>query len=124
VFFSDRAPGVTAAVPGPGGTVFGVDIHLRDLSGFLADLRIGHTGRAVLVDSTGRLVAAPDPAHMLREVGRELLPVRVDEFDDPVLAAAWDRFRVEGSGRRVLEVAGVRQVTIVANLASANPAGT
>src|SRR5579871_2331248 len=68
VFFTHHTPGVTAAIrySGPDGIdrVFGVDITLQTLSDFLASLKIGRTGRAVIIDETGHLIAAPDAARL------------------------------------------------------------
>ncbi len=116
VFFTHRTPGVTAAIRyrGQDNTdhVFGVDITLKALSDFLASLKIGRSGRAVIIDDSGHLIAAPDMSHILREQNGQLATVRLDQFDDPMLAAAYDRFRVEGYGRHVILLAGVPVVSI------------
>jgi len=56
-FFTQKIPGVTAAVRGPeeDPDVIGIDIRLDELSRFLASLSIGRTGRAYIVDRTGAL---------------------------------------------------------------------
>jgi len=111
VFFSDRAPGITAALRAEASdgkqVVVGVDIKLDALSQFLAGLKIGRTGRAMIIDAQGELIAYPDATRMLRQQGDDLVSVHVDELDDPALRAAWDRYRVEGPGRRTLEVNGI-----------------
>ena len=120
VFFSDRAPGITAALRAEASdgkqVVVGVDIKLDALSQFLAGLKIGRTGRAMIIDAQGELIAYPDATRMLRQQGDDLVSVHVDELDDPALRAAWDRYRVEGPGRRTLEVNGSRIVTAVVPL--------
>lgn len=71
VFFTDRAPGITASIryqgPSNAGQVFGVDITLKALSSFLASLKIGRSGRAVIFDGAGHLIAAADPTRILHE---------------------------------------------------------
>ncbi len=123
VFYTDRAPGITAAIryTDPDGKVFvlGVDIALKALSDFLASLRIGRTGRAFIVNGSGHLIAAPSADRLLRQTDNELVAVRVDELGDPVLTAAYDRFRVEGQGHRVVEVDGKQQITMVEKLPAA-----
>jgi class 3 adenylate cyclase len=123
IFFTDRLPGVTAAIRyrGPDGAerVFGVDITLEALSHFLASLKIGRTGRAVIVDGSGHLTAAPDASHILREQNGQVTAVRLDQLDDRVLTSAYDRFRVEGDGRRVITVDGQRIVSIASRLPAA-----
>ena len=120
VFFSDRAPGITAALRAETSdgkqVVVGVDIKLDALSQFLGGLTIGKSGRAMIIDAQGQLIAYPDANRILRPQGDTLVSVHVDELDDPVLTAAWDRFRVEGPGRRTLEVNGARIVTAVVPL--------
>jgi adenylate cyclase len=125
IFFTDQAPGVTAAIrftkPDGGVRVFGVDITLKALSGFLARLRIGRGGRAIIFDSTGHLIAAPysDTTRVLRGHGDQMVAARVDELGDAAVTGAYDRFRVEGYGRRIITVDGERNVSIVARLPAA-----
>ena len=61
VFYTAGEPGVTASqrYTGRDGRVFvlGVDITLAELSRFLGSLQIGDTGRAMIVDGDGRVIA-------------------------------------------------------------------
>ncbi|MBA4096648.1 MAG: hypothetical protein C0484_07760 [Rhodospirillum sp.] len=115
IFFSDRKPGVTVStrVPEPGGfdRVFGVDVTLEELSRFLASLEIGADGRALIMDDKGQVIAVPNSEKFIKPVGDEFVPPKVDELGDPVLTAAFDRFRVEGQGRRILEREDVRYIS-------------
>lgn len=125
VFFTARVPGVTAAIryhdPNGTDTVFGVDITLDKLSRFLAGLHIGRTGRAVIFDDAGHLIAVPDtnPEHILRGQGDQLTTARLDQLGDPALTGAYDRFRVEGYGRRLIRVDGQPIDSIAAPLPGA-----
>ncbi|TQF81659.1 GAF domain-containing protein [Elioraea sp. Yellowstone] len=117
VFFTDRVPGLTVSVAmreetGELRGVFGADIRLDALSAFLAGLTIGRTGRAMIIDRRGTLVAFPEADRTIKQVGDRLAPVRLDELNDPVLTRAFDIVRVEGPGRRTIEVAGTRHLTI------------
>lgn len=119
IFFTDRKPGITAseALFAPDGrlaAVFGVDIALDNLSAFLARLRIGRTGRAMIIQDDGRIVAFPDPARTFRATGDQLEPMPLGDIGDPVLERAYNLFRVEGHGRKVIEVAGDRYISAVA----------
>ncbi|MBV8592188.1 MAG: GAF domain-containing protein, partial [Acetobacteraceae bacterium] len=120
IFATAGTPGVTASVryTAPDGRtfVFGVDIALKALSEFLASLQIGRTGRALIFDDSGHLIAAPESIRVLQQHAPELLVARLDELGDPILTAAYDRFRLEGYGRRVVEVNGVRQIIMVSKL--------
>ena len=115
IFFSDGKPGVTVSsrVPDPAGVerVFGVDVTLDELSKFLSSLEIGQDGRALIMDNEGRVIAVPNSEAVIKPVGDEFIPPKVDEIGDPVLTAAFDRFRVEGKGRRILEHEDVRYIT-------------
>ena len=123
VFFSQRVPGITASAKyrAPGGQpyVFGADITLDALSHFLASLKIGRTGRAVIIDNTGRLIAAPSSGGTLLTTGGQLGAARVDELGDKVLTHAYDRFRIAGPGHRVITVAGRRYISAVTPIAGA-----
>jgi len=120
IFYTDKKPGITVSdrVKDTDGRqrVFGVDITLEQLSQFLSSLEIGETGRAIIIDNDGRLIAVPDAEKMLRPSGDEFIPPRLDEIGDPILTGAYDRFRVEGQGKRVIEIDGVRYVTSVSPL--------
>ncbi len=123
VFFTDREPGLTASVrwQGPDGRmyVFGVDITLATLSRFLSRLEVGQTGKAMIVDGNGKLIAYPDPEVMLRSTTEGTITKRVDELGDPLLAAAYDRFRVEGRGRTTLTVGEDRYILSVSRIPAA-----
>jgi adenylate cyclase len=117
IFYSQRVPGITASAKyrDPNGRLylFGVDITLDALSHFLASLEIGRTGRAVIIDDAGQLIAAPRGSAMLREINGQLAAPHVDELGDDVLTHAYDRFRVEGAGHRAIEVGDRRYISAV-----------
>src|SRR5262249_573249 len=104
--------------PDPNGIdrVFGVDVTLEELSRFLSTLEIGTHGRALIMDEGGRLIAVPNSEQMIKPSGDEFVPPKVDELDDPILTAAYDRFRVEGQGRRIIDRDGTRYISSVTAL--------
>lgn len=122
VFFTARSPGLSVSVPtdweGQRGAI-GLDIDLVALSRFLAGLRVGQHGQAMILDREGRLIAHPDPARILREEGGRLRPLRLDELGEPVLVRAFDLLRLEGNLRRVEEVGGERHILIANELPDA-----
>ncbi len=122
IFFTARAPGVTAAIRmgDQAGTVFGVDITLKALSSFLGALHIGNSGRAVIIDDTGHLIAAPDSSRLLRGEGTHLATAQIDQIGDPALASAYDHFRIEGYGSRLITVNREQLVSIAAHLPAAS----
>jgi class 3 adenylate cyclase len=99
--------------------VVGADIALGVLSKFLASLEIGHSGRAFIIDGTGRLVASPTGSVMVNLDGNEPIAEKIDAFGDPIVTRAYDQYRVEGNGRHVVELDGQRYITAVTPLASA-----
>jgi adenylate cyclase len=120
IFFSDGKPGITVStkVREPGGTdrVFGVDITLEELSRFLGTLEIGEAGRALIMDQEGRIIAVPNSEQLIKPTGDAFVPPKVDELGDDVLTAAFDRFRVEGEGRRAIERDGISYISSVTPL--------
>ena len=103
VFFTGNEPGITASAKYQtveGQTfVVGVDITLASLSEFLASLKIGETGRGMIIDGDGRVVAYPRAERVVRHGGSEAITARIDEIGDAPAAAAFDRFRISGPGR-------------------------
>jgi class 3 adenylate cyclase len=121
IFFTDQKPGVTVSLPiiadnGELRGVLGLDIDLERLSTFLASLQIGRSGRAMIIDEAGRLVASPDLTRMFKKVGDTLQPVRLDEFGDVVLSRAFNHFRIEGYGHRTLDVDRHRYISTTSSL--------
>jgi adenylate cyclase len=123
VFFTDRKPGITVstALRDAQGAVIGVlglDIGLGTLSEFLAGLHVGHTGKVLIVDRDGRLIAHPDPERMMRSGAEGPTTARLDELDDPVLTRAFDHLRLERTLRRTVEVGGERYILAASPLPS------
>ncbi|WP_291298847.1 cache domain-containing protein [Elioraea sp.] len=120
VFFTDRTPGITASVAfrkaGELRGVFGVDIRLDALSAFLRTLSIGHSGRAMIVDRDGRVVAYPDAGRAVIEQGGEIIRSRLDALNDPVLLRAYSLMRVNGHQRFTFAIDGTSHIAIWARM--------
>jgi class 3 adenylate cyclase len=120
IFYTHREPGITAAIryraEDGADHVFGVDITLKALSDFLTSLKIGRSGRAVIIDDTDHLIAAPNELAIARERGGQYVTARPDELDASALASVYDRFRVEGYGRRVIQIGGVPMIAMASRL--------
>ena len=120
-FFTDLAAGVTAAVPAVGDgdallAVIGADVTLETISGFLGSMTIGKTGQAVIIDDAGHLIAHPS-AEIVREgPDGERRLATIEDVQDPILQSAFDRFRIEGHGRRQFELDGRRYISSVTSL--------
>jgi len=123
VFFTDRKPGITVAARyrGENGRfyVYGVDISLDALSRFLASLRIGTRGKAVIIDKTGQLVASPSGSVMVDQGKGDPVPATVDQLGDPALTRAYDHFRADGAGRYVIDLGGQPYIVTATPLATA-----
>jgi len=128
IFFTDRDPGITAsrmhASRGGRVEVFGADIKLEALSRFLQGLKIGANGHALIFDDNGTLVALPDMKRMLRREGDTVTAACLDQLDDPVLLAAYDRYRVEGYGRRIISVGDKRYISMFSQVPGAGSGWT
>jgi adenylate cyclase len=119
IFFTDRRPGITAslAVAGEDGrpvAVVGVDVTLAALSDFIAGLRIGRSGQAVLMDRAGGLIAARDASRVVKQDGSTLVQRRADEIGDPILTRAFDMARLNPHVRAVFELEGQRHIVLAA----------
>ena len=124
IFYTSQAPGITASVrfneSGAADRVFGVDITLEALSGFLASLQIGRTGRAAIVDRAGMVIAAPSLARSAAASGGQKALTAIASLSDPALTGAYDRFRVEGYGSRTITVGDAPYVAIASRLPAAS----
>ncbi|WP_370283692.1 cache domain-containing protein [Pseudooceanicola sp.] len=103
IFFSSRQPGITLASPvmdGPDRVrgIVGVDIEISDISDFLARLRIGATGRALIIHENGDVIAHPNKDLLKAENADGTLRfVDIRSFEDPIARAAFAD--LEASGR-------------------------
>jgi adenylate cyclase len=116
LFFTLRKPGITLSVPHYDSrhqliAVSGVDIELASLSAFLKGLEIGITGKAIVVDGSGRVVAYPSDSWLPTDRPDAVAP-QLDQMGDPVLTRVYNRLRVEGYGRNVLDVGDQRIIVL------------
>lgn len=103
IFFTSRSPGITAATPVVGfdGVVqgaVGVDIEIKEISNFLAQLNIGKNGAAFVLNQNGDVIAHPNP-NLLMTVGEggTLTFPSIDQLNDPIARAAFgDRLTKDG----------------------------
>ncbi|RYH10123.1 cache domain-containing protein [Tropicimonas sp. IMCC6043] len=98
IFFSSQQPGITLASPvrdGAGGVrgIVGVDIEISDISDFLARLRIGSTGKALIIHENGDVIAHPDKSLLkTKDQDGTLRFVDIQNFPDPIARAAFRQF--------------------------------
>ena len=108
LFFTVKKPGISLAVPsydadGKLANVLSVDIELATLCTFLKQLDIGVSGKALIIDKQGRVVAYPSDDWLPADRPDVTSPM-LDELGDPVLTRVYNRLRVEGYGRQVLDI--------------------
>ena len=123
IFFTDKKPGITVSYPIFSQddqllAVVGIDIKLEKISEFLAKLKIGINGRAMIIEDDGTLVAYPEMDRTYKRSGDSLQTVVLDELEDPVLTRAFDRFKIDGHGMRVLSVDDRRYLNTITSLKS------
>ncbi|MDO6584005.1 PAS domain S-box protein [Salipiger sp. 1_MG-2023] len=106
IFFSSQQPGITLASPvidrqetgleGVRGIV-GVDIEISDISDFLANLRIGSTGRALIIHANGDVIAHPNQSLLKAQNADGTLHfVDIAHIDDPIARAAFAQLEADG----------------------------
>jgi adenylate cyclase len=116
LFFTDQKLGITVSTPiiGPGERLLGVlglDIELSRLNQFLQKLKIGRSGRAIIVNDAGKVVGHPELEEIIAKEGDEYRILRIEEMADPVLQRAYSRYQIEGHGKRELSVDERRYLT-------------
>ena len=112
VFFTSQKPGITTASPvfdenGELRGVVGVDIGIDELSLFIANLKIGKTGRAFILHENGDVIAFHDLSKLTHKVnnGESLRLVSINELDDKASRVAYQTLvsqhpKRERSGRQ------------------------
>ena len=92
VFYTSAQLGVSASAAARSAegmlVVVGADIELGSLSDFLATLRIGATGRAVIVNQANMVIAHPDSSLVQEQSEQGATVVAVADLDDPRARAA------------------------------------
>ena len=124
VFFTDKVPGITVsqALRNEAGTltaIVGVDIYLSSLSDLLQTLQEQARGTLTIIDEKGYVVAFHQPELLTveNESGLRLRSIR--ELAQPELSEAFDRFRVEGIHRNIINIDGQRYLFSTEPLTSA-----
>lgn len=104
IFFSSQQPGITLASPVLDGDVgirgvVGVDIEISEISDFLAQQRIGKTGRALIINENGDVIAHPNKEFLKTESADGTLRfVSIRNFGDPIARAAFSQIENKSNG--------------------------
>ncbi|MFA4901345.1 MAG: adenylate/guanylate cyclase domain-containing protein [Desulfobaccales bacterium] len=115
IFFHDGKAGITAAYPAvaPNGKffgVFGLDIHLDEISHFLKNLKIGKNGVAFIFNEKNELVAYPDVSLTIKEEHGRLRPVNIEEMGIASITASFRECQQQGKNKCVVETGGKRYI--------------
>ncbi len=119
VFYTDRLPGVTAAVPhidaqGTWRGAFSINIALVDVSDFLAqNIRVGASGQAFILDDLGQVLAGLDKESLVLDddKGQRRLR-RLEENSHPAIAALADHPRVQDHLKKVFSSPRAEPLTL------------
>jgi class 3 adenylate cyclase len=120
IFFHDGKAGITAAYPaiaanGKFVSVFGLDIHLEEISHFLENLKIGKNGVAFIFNEKNELVAYPDVSRTIKEENGILRPVLIKEMGIASITASFRECQQQGKNKCVIETGGKRYVASFQN---------
>lgn len=95
IFFTAQQPGITLASPvqSPNGDVrgvIGVDIEISSISDFLSTLQIGTSGKALIINSNGDVIAHPNTDLLkTRAEDGTLKFSNIRDFGDPIARTAF-----------------------------------
>lgn len=111
----NKKPAVTSAYPVMDKTgkivgVWGVDIELEEITGFLKDLKIGKNGLAFIINAKNEVVGCPDISRLAKEENGVLRPVRVEELGLERLTCAFLENQKTGRSKSVIESQGKRYI--------------
>lgn len=101
--------------------VFAINISLNRLTDFLAAIKIGKSGKAVVVDRDGRLIAGSHLIDVARRAGWDFDKMQLDPQTQPVFTRALALFHIYGSGIHLIKSHDTQYVTIMASLHKIRP---
>lgn len=103
IFYTAQQPGITLASPvenrdGTVRGVIGVDIEISSISEFLSTLQIGISGKALIINSNGDVIAHPNK-ELLKTQGEDGSPrfFNIRDFGDPIARAAFSNLSSDNS---------------------------
>ncbi len=102
IFASSQQIGITLSrkLDGPTAGVFGADLAVHDVSGFLAEKKISESSVAFLFNDRGEVIAYPDESKIQRAIKNEqestLVPTTIASLNEPALSALFETVRKQG----------------------------
>lgn len=101
--------------------VFAINISLNRLTDFLAAMKIGKSGHAVVVDGQGRLIAGSHLLDVARQADWIFDRMLLNPQTQPVFTRALALFHIYGAGVHVIGAHNIQYVTIMASLHKIRP---
>ncbi|GBQ12636.1 cache domain-containing protein [Swaminathania salitolerans] len=101
--------------------VFAINISLNRLTDFLAAMKIGRSGQAVVVDQKGRLVAGTHLLDVAKAANWSFDRMLLNPKTQPVFTRALALFHIYGSGVHLIKAHDTQYVTIMASLHHIRP---
>lgn len=98
--------------------VFAVNLSMKELTNFLDSLQIGKSGHALIVDQDGHLLAGRHMLDVAKQAHWDPAKMVIDPQTYPVLAQAFDAYRVEGYGPHAVRKGNRNFVTMAAAMPS------
>ncbi|WP_323990893.1 adenylate/guanylate cyclase domain-containing protein [Nguyenibacter sp. L1] len=96
--------------------VFAVNLSLNELTNFLDSLKIGQSGHALILDQDGHLLAGRHMVDVAKKAGWDPAKMVLDPGTYPILAQAFDVYRVEGYGPHTVRSGKRNFISIAAPL--------
>lgn len=101
--------------------VFAINISLNRLTDFLAAIKIGKSGKAVVVDKEGRMIAGNNLLDVARKADWQFDKMLLDPQTQPVFTRALSLFHIYGAGVHLIKAHDKQYVTIMASLHKIRP---
>jgi len=101
--------------------VFAINISLNRLTDFLAAIKIGKSGKAVVVDKEGHLIAGSHLIDVARKANWQFDKMQLDPVTQPVFTRALALYHIYGAGIHLIKARDAQYVTIMASLHKIRP---
>ena len=101
--------------------VFAINISLNRLTDFLAAIKIGKSGKAIVVDKQGRVIAGNHLLDVARKANWQFDKMLLDPVKQPVFTRALALFHIYGAGVHLIKAHDTQYVTIMASLHKIRP---
>ncbi|GAJ28041.1 adenylate/guanylate cyclase domain-containing protein [Acidomonas methanolica] len=96
--------------------VFAINISLNRLTAFLESVHLGKSGRAIIVDGDGHLVAGAGIELAAKAADWDFARMKLTAAREPVFARAFAMYNVFGPGPQIIHADGRDYVTVAAPL--------